>query len=188
MSLAVFVDDFDECGGAFVVCLLRLEMVFNGLLLPSHCSFICFVRHRVGSELQCTGANVARRRQCGSELLYAGANVGCSSHLFRVCTCLLVRSSTLHDVAYSLCQAPHVRLSSRKHAGNSLQSPLLPPNPTWPAQPQDSESGHICAQVLQAGSFGLCKSVRLGNGMPVHWGQKVAGNSCGGQARRHMRG
>ena len=40
MSLAVFVDDFDECGGAFVVCLLRLEMVFNGLLFPSHLSFI----------------------------------------------------------------------------------------------------------------------------------------------------
>ena len=29
MSLAVFVDDFDDCGGAFVVCLLRLEMGFK---------------------------------------------------------------------------------------------------------------------------------------------------------------
>ena len=79
-------------------------------------------RQRVVSKMQCAGANMARRRQRGSKLLCSGANVGRTSRVFRVCTCLLVRS--MDDVSYSKYSFNHdvQDVAARLQPVSSLQT------------------------------------------------------------------
>ena len=159
-------------------------------------------RQRVGSELQRAGANMAWRRQCGSTRLCAGPNMGCTAHVLRVCTCFLVRS--MDDASYSKYSFNHdvQDVAARLQPVSSLQTDWCHVlHQSWPTSstlsvvelqtrreltpvPLVASESHMVSSATRPSEGGRS----LGNAMPVHGGQKGAGNSCGGQARRHTHG
>ena len=124
------------------------------------------------------------------------------SHVFRVCTYLLVRS--MDDVSYSKYGFNHdvQGVAARLQLVSSLHTDWCHVlRQSWPTSstlsvvelqtrreltpvPLVASESHMVSSATRPSEGGRS----LGNAMPVHGGQKGAGNSCGGQARRHTHG
>ena len=120
------------------------------------------------------------------------------SHVFRVCTCLLVRS--MDDVSYSKYSFNHdvQDVAARLQPVSSLQTDWCHVlHQSWPTSstlsvvelqtrreltpvPLVASESHMVSSATRPSESGRS----LGNVMPVHGGQKVAGSSCGGRGSK----